>query len=94
MVVYETRSVTEIARHFADYINRVVYRGERFVLVRGNKPVAELGPLPVGMRLGELPGLLDALPRLSEAEAEEFANDLASADSALSATEVHDHWAS
>jgi antitoxin (DNA-binding transcriptional repressor) of toxin-antitoxin stability system len=44
--MYETRSVTEVARHFADYINRVVYRGERFVLMRGNRPVAELGPLP------------------------------------------------
>jgi antitoxin (DNA-binding transcriptional repressor) of toxin-antitoxin stability system len=52
--LYETRSVTEVARNFADYINRVVYRGERFVLVRGNKPVAELGPLPVGKRLAEL----------------------------------------
>ena len=39
--MYKTRSVTEVARHFADYINRVVYRGERFVLMRGNKPVAE-----------------------------------------------------
>ncbi len=92
--MYETRSVTEVARHFADYINRVVYRGERFVLVRGNKPVAELGPLPAGKRLAELPGLLGSLPRLSEAEAEEFGEDLASAKSALSAAEVRDPWAS
>jgi antitoxin (DNA-binding transcriptional repressor) of toxin-antitoxin stability system len=58
----ETRSVTEVARHFADYINRVIDRGERFVLVRGNKPVAELGPLPVRKRLVELPDLLASLP--------------------------------
>lgn len=88
----ETRSVTEIARHFADYINRVVYRGERFVLMRGKKPVAELGPLPAGKRLTELPGLIGSLPRLSEAE--EFASDLASARSVLYATEVHDPWGS
>ena len=25
-------SVTELVRNFADYINRVVYRGERFVI--------------------------------------------------------------
>ena len=31
--MYETRSVTEVGRHFADYINMVVYRGERFVLI-------------------------------------------------------------
>ena len=42
----EARSVTEIARHFADYVNRVAYRREHFVLLRGNKPVAELGPAP------------------------------------------------
>ena len=94
MVVYETRSVTEVARHFAYYINRVVYRGERFVLVRGNKPVAELGPLPVGKRLGELPELLGSLPRLSEAEAADFADDLLSARVGLSAASVRDPWAS
>lgn len=94
MFVYETRSVTEIARHFADYINRVVYRGERFVLVRGNKPVAELGPLPAGKRLGELPELLRSLPRLSEDEAAEFADDLAAARSVLSSVEVRDPWES
>lgn len=92
--MYESRSVTEIARNFADYINRVVYRGERFVLVRGNRPVAELGPLPAGRRLGELPALLDSLPRLSEDEAAEFAGDLAEANSALPAAEVRDPWGS
>ena len=90
----ETRSVTEIARHFADYINRVVYRGERFVLVRGNKRVAELGPLPTGKRLAELPDVMASLPRLSEDEAAEFAEDLISARSMLTATEVRDPWAS
>ena len=44
----QTHSVTEFARHFAEYINRVSYRGECFVLMRGNKPVAELRPLPAG----------------------------------------------
>jgi hypothetical protein len=57
----------------------VVYRGERFVLMRGNKPIAELGPLPAGKHLAELPGLLASLPRLSEVEAKEFADDLISA---------------
>jgi antitoxin (DNA-binding transcriptional repressor) of toxin-antitoxin stability system len=92
--MYEPRSVTEIARHFADYINRVVYRGERFVLMRGNKPVAELGPVPAGKRLAELPALLGSLPKLSEAEADAFADDLAEARSMLSATDVRDPWAS
>lgn len=92
--MYEIRSVTEVARRFAHYINRVAYRGERFVLVRGNKPVAELGPLPTGKRLGELSELLRLLPRLSEAEAAEFADDLVSARSVLSSVEVRDPWVS
>lgn len=92
--MYETRSVTEIARHFADYINRVIYRGERFVLVCGHKPVAELGPVPAGKRLAELPGLLDSLPKLSGVEATEFAEDLSCARSVLSATDVRDPWTS
>jgi antitoxin (DNA-binding transcriptional repressor) of toxin-antitoxin stability system len=84
----KARSVREVARHFADYINRMVNRGERFVLVRSNKPVAELGPLLEGKRLAELRDLLGSLPGLSEAEAAEFAEDLVSARSALSATGV------
>ena len=92
--MYETRSVTDVACHFADYINRVVYRGKRFMLMRGNKPVAELGPLPAGKRLAELPDLLGSLPTLSEAEAEAFTDDLAEARSTLATTDVRDPWAS
>ncbi len=62
-------TVTEMARHFAEYLNRVVYRGECFVLVRGNKPIAELRPLPAGKRLAELPELFASLPHLSATEA-------------------------
>jgi antitoxin (DNA-binding transcriptional repressor) of toxin-antitoxin stability system len=90
----QTLSVTEAARHFAEYINRVAYRGECFVLVRGNKPIAELRPLPVGKRLAELPALLASLPHLSETEAAGFAADLTAAREALARAEVHDPWQS
>jgi antitoxin (DNA-binding transcriptional repressor) of toxin-antitoxin stability system len=88
----QTLSVTEIARHFAEYINRVAYRGECFVLVRGNKPIAELRPLPVGKRLAELPALLASLPHLSSTEAAQFAADLTAAREELARVEVHDPW--
>jgi antitoxin (DNA-binding transcriptional repressor) of toxin-antitoxin stability system len=88
----QTLSVTEIARHFAEYINRVAYRGECFVLVRGNKPIAELRPLPVGKRLAEFPALLASLPHLSSTEAAQFAADLTAAREALARVEVHDPW--
>jgi antitoxin (DNA-binding transcriptional repressor) of toxin-antitoxin stability system len=90
----QTLSVTEVARHFAEYINRVAYRGECFVLMRGNKPIAELRPLPVGKRLAELPALLASLPHLSEVEATQLDADLTAAREALARTEVHDPWRS
>ncbi len=90
----QTLSVTEVARHFAEYINRVAHRGECFVLVRGNKPIAELRPLPVGKRLAELPALLASLPHLSDTEATQFAEDLTTARETLARAVVHDPWRS
>ncbi|MBI3328668.1 MAG: type II toxin-antitoxin system Phd/YefM family antitoxin [Nitrospinae bacterium] len=90
----QTLSVTEVARHFAEYINRVVSRGECFVLVRGNKPIAELRPLPTGKRLAELPTLLASLPHLSATDAAQFADDLSAAREALARVEVQDPWRS
>jgi len=85
-------TVTQVARNFAEYVNRVAYRRESFTLLRGRKPLAELRPLPAGARLAELPALLAALPRLSPAEASEFADDLAAARGELG--EVRDAWQS
>ena len=90
----KTLSVTEVARHFAEYINRVAYRGECFVLVRGNKPIAELRPLSTGKRLAELPALLASLPHLSPAEATQLGDDLTAAREAFVRAEVHDPWRS
>jgi antitoxin (DNA-binding transcriptional repressor) of toxin-antitoxin stability system len=87
-------SVTEVARNFAEYINRVAFRGERFILMRGRRPVAELRPVPVGKRLGELPELLASLPRLSDADAASLSADLESAREELSREPMRDVWAS
>jgi len=89
-----TPSVTEVARHFAEYVNRVAYRGERFVLMRGKRPVAELGPVPAGRRLGDLPDLLASLPRLSEPEAAALGKDIAAARSEMAHAPVRDPWES
>jgi antitoxin (DNA-binding transcriptional repressor) of toxin-antitoxin stability system len=88
----ETLTVTEVARHFADYVNRVAYRRAAVVLFRGRKPVAELRPLPAGKRLAELPGLLAALPRLDDGG--EFAAELDAARRELARPEVVDPWQS
>ena len=87
-------TVTELVRNFAEYINRVVYRRESFVLLRGNRPVAELKPLPTGLLLGELPGLLDSLPHLHADEAAAFSADLEAARGELGRREVADPWES
>lgn len=87
-------SVTDVSRNFADYINRVAYRGERFVLIRGGKPVAELSPVPAGTRLRDLPALLESLPRLTEDEADAFSEDVGRARDELDAPSPEDPWAS
>ena len=85
-------TVTQVARNFAEYVNRVAYRRESFTLLRGKKPLAELRPLPTGTRLSELPGLLASLPRLTGAEADDLAADLDTARDELGA--VRDAWQS
>jgi len=86
-------TVTEVLRNFSDYINRVSYRGERFVLMRGGKAVAELVPAPTaGRRLGELPAVLASLPSLGEDEATRFAVELEEARKGLA--QPADPWAS
>lgn len=70
-------SVTDLNRNLSDYINRVTYRGERFVLTRGGRDVAELVPtVTVGRPLADLPSILESLPRLGDEEARRFAEDL------------------
>ena len=87
-------SVTDVLRNFSDYINRVVYRGERFVLIRGGKEVAELGPVPAGTRLGDLAALLESLPDLDDASARSFEADLDEARAELSVHGPDDPWES
>jgi len=87
-----TASVTEVARNFAEYVNRVAYRGERFTLMRGGKPVAELAPVTRGVPIRDIPALFASLPRLSPFEADEFARDLEAAREELGREHVRDPW--
>lgn len=89
-----TASVTEVARNFADYVNRVSYLGERVILTRGGKPVAELGPVTRGVPIRDIPALFASLPRLTPEEAEEFGRDLDAAREELNRLEVRDPWES
>ena len=87
-------SVTEVLRNIADYINRVAYRGERFVLVRAGQPVAELSPVPMGTRLEDLPALLKLLASLTDEDADSLATELDGAPRSLDGEPPRDPWAS
>ncbi len=89
-----TLSVTEMVRGFADYMNRVAYRGERFVLVKGRRPIAEIRPIAAGRLLGELEAVLQSLPQLTPAEAESFAADLDAVRATLANQGLRDPWQS
>jgi hypothetical protein len=57
-------SATEAARTFSDLLNRVQYRGERFIVERGSVAVCEMAPArPVSFLLSDLVNLLRAAPR-------------------------------
>ena len=88
-------SVTDVLRNFSDYINRVRYRGERFVRTRGGREVAVLVPAPpMGRPLGDLADVLTSLPRLGQDEAISFEADLERARRDGSTTPPEDPWAS
>ena len=42
-------SATDAARNFADILDAVEHRGERFTVVRRGKPIAHLGPARPGL---------------------------------------------
>lgn len=88
----ETLTVTEMARKFADYINRVAYRGERFVLTKGNREVAEIRPLPKGLSYSELRDVLTSGPHLDPEDVEQFAKDIEEAREELNSLPIRDPW--
>jgi antitoxin (DNA-binding transcriptional repressor) of toxin-antitoxin stability system len=69
-------TITHLARNLADVVNRVLYRGERFLVTRGDRPAVELVPPPRSRRLGDLPGILRTVPHLGEEDAARMAREL------------------
>jgi antitoxin (DNA-binding transcriptional repressor) of toxin-antitoxin stability system len=60
-------SATEASRSFSELLNRVRYRGERFLIERGGVPIAELRPAaPTRFTGRDLVALLRSLPRVDE----------------------------
>ena len=87
-----TVSITEFARNLSDFVNRVAYRGESFILTRGNKAMAELRSVPRAGTLRDLRELLASLPHLTPEEAADFEKDITEARTALAQQPLRDAW--
>ena len=66
----------EAAGRLAELVDRVNDRGDKVVLLRDEKPIAELMPASLRVKLKDLPAVLASLPHLSREEADAFAADL------------------
>ncbi len=74
----KTIVATEAARRFSELLSAVKFRAERYVILRGGKPVAAIGPVEGaarGVTLGHLGSLLRQLPPLGD-ELPRFRRDL------------------
>ena len=60
-------SATEAARNFSELLNRIRYRGESFIVMRGGQPICELRPAAPTLFTGaDLVTLLRSLPEVDE----------------------------
>ena len=60
-------SATEASRNFSELLNRICYRGEHFVVMRGGRPICELRPAAAPTFCGaDLVMLLRSLPQVDE----------------------------
>jgi antitoxin (DNA-binding transcriptional repressor) of toxin-antitoxin stability system len=56
-------SATQLARRISDILNRVVYRGEAFVVERGGQPVCRIQPVgPTFCSLDDFIAVLQSAP--------------------------------
>jgi len=68
VIIVETRiSATEVARKLSDIINRVVYRGEEFIVERGGEPVCKISPVgPRRYTKAELVEFFKTTPKIDD----------------------------
>jgi antitoxin (DNA-binding transcriptional repressor) of toxin-antitoxin stability system len=57
-------TATDAARNFSDLLNRVLYRGEVFVIERGGQPICRIVPArPSTFTLRDLVQVLSTIPK-------------------------------
>ena len=75
----KTMTVSDAARNFSEFVNRVHSGGEGALLVKGGKPMVKVLPARRAKLGRELAAVWPKLPHLSSAEATAFGDDLAEA---------------
>ena len=71
-------TATDAVRKFSDLLNTIRFKGARYTILRGGKPIATLGPAMATdheSTLGDLTQILMRLPKLGD-EATTFNKDL------------------
>lgn len=79
----KTVTVTDAARNFSDFINRVYYQGESALLVKGGRPMVKVTPAHRSNTAAELAELWPTFAHLSVTEAGLLADELETARSRL-----------
>jgi antitoxin (DNA-binding transcriptional repressor) of toxin-antitoxin stability system len=91
----KTITATEAVRKFSEILNSIKYTGNDYTILRGGKPVATIrpaGPRTKELTLGDLAGLVKALPALGD-EAERFKEDVRDARKHQPHMPEKDKWA-
>jgi antitoxin (DNA-binding transcriptional repressor) of toxin-antitoxin stability system len=71
-------TATEAVRDFSGLLNTIKFKGTTYIIKRGGKPVASIGPVKAAnapKTLKELKGILNELPRMGD-ELDAFEKDL------------------
>lgn len=69
---------TEAVRKFSELLNTIKFKGEHYIIERGGKPVAYMGPIDGVMKtrdLRDLKNIIKTLPRLGD-EIDSFSSNL------------------
>ena len=84
-------TATDAARNLSEYLNRVAYRGESFVIRRGSRPLAELRPVKPPATGSDLFAFFQRADRLTSEELDSFERDIESGRDTLG-TLPEDPW--
>ena len=90
METKETKlTATQLARSLSDVLNRVQYKGERFIVERNGRPVATLEPVQADLKKATVGDLIELINRLPTPD-EDFADDLEAIQAAQPPAEFHE----